>query len=181
MKKGTRNIIWSNVYGEADLDPNSPNWKEFLDEEYPDTSQEQREQIVAEENDSYLEDERGNLDIQLSNDIIIIADLGLWNGRHTGYKLIKSGNIKDCLFFTQNIEQAVWYVDGYHNLRCDAYHHDGINHYLYRMLKENISDNQKDTFLNKIYDGVVTMTDITRYTVSVGKEIEKVYGWEKSA
>ena len=46
-------------------------------------------------NHDYLEDERVNLNIQLPQPIICIADLGRWNGRFSGYKEIASGNIRD--------------------------------------------------------------------------------------
>ena len=49
-------------------------------------------------NGEYLNDERENLDIQLSQPILVIGDLGMWNGRRMGYKEIASGNIRDCLY-----------------------------------------------------------------------------------
>ena len=52
---------------------------------------------MCETNADYLSDERVNLNIQLSQPILVIADLGLWNGRRMGYKEIPSGNIRDCL------------------------------------------------------------------------------------
>lgn len=42
--------------------------------------------LMYEINGGYLEDERINLDIQLSKPIIVIADLGLWNGRKADTK-----------------------------------------------------------------------------------------------
>ena len=53
---------------------------------------------MVETNKDYLSDERANLNIQLSQPIIIIGDIGRWNGRVMGYKMIDSGNIKDCLY-----------------------------------------------------------------------------------
>ena len=50
---------------------------------------------MYERNGEYLDDERMNLDIQLDKPILVIVDLGLWNGRYSGYKEIKSGNIKE--------------------------------------------------------------------------------------
>ena len=37
-------------------------------------------------NNRYLDDERVNLNIQLDQPILVIADLGLWNGRRPGYQ-----------------------------------------------------------------------------------------------
>lgn len=84
--------IWSN----ADLDYEE--WKDWMEEEYPTLSDDERVAMMYEENGHYLEDERLNLDIQLSQPILVVADLGLWNGRRTGYKEIPSGNIRDCLY-----------------------------------------------------------------------------------
>ena len=52
--------IWSN----ADLDYEE--WKDWMEEEYPTLSEDERVTMMYEENGHYLEDERLNLDIQLS-------------------------------------------------------------------------------------------------------------------
>lgn len=165
MKK----IIWSNV------NLSFEDWKEDLEEEFPDKSEDELHEIMYERNNDYLEDERINLNIQLSMPIIVIADLGLWDGRHSGYKEIPSGNIRDCLY--SDNDYSTWYVDELGDLRCDDSHHDGTNHYLYRVYKENVSETSKENFLGKILEGKVTRSDITRMTRKLGDEIKKVYGW----
>ena len=127
--------IWSN----ADLDYEE--WKDWMEEEYPTLSDDERVAMMYEENGHYLEDERLNLDIQLSQPILVVADLGLWNGRRTGYKEIPSGNIRDCLY--SDYDYTTWYVDRNGDFRCDDTHHDGTNHYLYRVYKDNVSQAQK--------------------------------------
>ena len=107
--------------------------------------------------------------------IPFIGDLGLWNGRRSGYKMIDSGNIKDCLF--SDTDYTEWYVDKYGDLRADAVHHDGTNHYLYRAFKDGVSDTQKENLQYKIYCGKATRADITRVTKRLGDEIAKVYGF----
>ena len=99
-------------------------------------------------NADYLDDERTNLNIQLSQPILVIADLGRWNGRVMGYKEIPSGNIQDCLY--SDTDYSTWYMDKLGDLRCDAVHHDGV----------------------------ATRADITRLTRRLGDEIARVYGWE---
>ena len=159
--------IWSN---NLDYD----DWKNDLEELYPDYSDEDRISLMYDINNEYLEDERVNLDIQLDRPILVIADLGLWNGRFSGYKEIGSGRISECLY--SNTDYCTWYVDGYGDLRCDAVHHDGTNHYLYRTYKENVSDTQIENLKNKIYEGTVTRRDITRITRRIGDAIAEVYG-----
>jgi len=133
--------IWSN----ADLDYEE--WKDWMEEEYPTLSDDERVAMMYEENGHYLEDERLNLDIQLSQPILVVADLGLWNGRRTGYKEIPSGNIRDCLY--SDYDYTTWYVDRNGDFRCDDTHHDGTNHYLYRVYKDDVSQAQKDRLKKK--------------------------------
>jgi hypothetical protein len=130
--------------------------------------------FIDEQYNSYLEDARINLDIQLNRPIIVIADLGLWDGRKPGYKMINSGNIKDCLYTEGGY--TAWYVDKLGDLRADAPHHDGTNYYLYRVFRDNISDTQIENFKNKIYSGKFTREDIVRYTKKLGDYIFQVYG-----
>lgn len=164
-----RNLIWSNY----DLDYDD--WRADLEEYYPELSENERIEVMYETNNDYLDDERVNLDIQLNMPILVIGDLGLWTGRYSGYKEIASGNIKDCLF--ADTDYSSWYVDTLGDLRCDASHHDGTNHYLYRVYKDGVSEEQMDNLKDKIYRGVATRADITRITRRLGDEIGKVYGW----
>lgn len=116
-----------------------------------------------------------DLDYQFDMPILVVADLGLWNGRHKGSALIRSGRLSDC--FHTNCDCATWYVDGRKNLRCDASHHDGNNHYLYRVFKPDVSDTQIENLQYKIADDTVTGADISRLTSRVGDAIAEIYGF----
>lgn len=99
--------------------------------------------------------------------IICIADLGLWNGRHSGHKLL--GNTLDTCFTMLNGNYtAEWYLEN-RNLKCTQCHHDGTNYLLFRQFKPNVTQSQIDNFCRKIYNGKVTSADITKYTESLGK------------
>ena len=115
-----RHVVWSNE--NLDLE----DWRADLEEEYPGYSDDELYEIMCDTNSSYLSDERVNLNIQLSQPILVVADLGLWNGRRMGYKEIESGNIRDCLY--SNYNYTTWYVDKNGDFRCDDSHHDGTNH-----------------------------------------------------
>ena len=141
-------------------------------------TEDERMALMYEINNRYLDDERVNLNIQLDQPILVIADLGLWNGRRTGYQEISSGNIRDCLYSGRDIEYATWYVDKLGDLRCDAIHHDGTNHLLYRTYKPGARDSQIDLLKEKLYYGKAVRSDITRITRRLGDEIGKVYGWD---
>jgi hypothetical protein len=168
--------IWSNY------DLNLEDWidgiKERFDEcgvDYSDWDENKFYEEMVEENDLYFEDEKCNLNIPTEGRIVCIADVGLWNGRRMGYKLY-GHNIKECLEFFEGCDYADFYVDRY-DFRCKQTHHDGSHFCTFREFKPNISSDQADNFLWKIYNGTVTKKDITRYTRSLAPYIKKVYWW----
>lgn len=166
-----RHIIWSNV----DLDYERY-WKADMETEYPDMTEDERIEMMYELNADYLNDERMNLDIQLNTPILVLGDLGLWNGRFQGYKMIESGNIKDCLY--SQGDKSEWYVDDKGDLHCDDFHQDGANHYLYRAVKGDITEGQLEALLNDIYMGKDCTAEIAWFTERIGDEIGRVYGWD---
>lgn len=170
--------IWSNIGIKLE------DWKEFLDdyekncfnrafEEGVEFDESFRYYAINDYLDQSLDDERMNLDIQLNNPILVIADLGLWNGRVLAYKIIESGNIKD-IFYSNMGDYSEWYSDG-RNILGTEIHHDGTNHYEYREIKDmetihNLTD--------KLYRWEkVDRKLITRYTKSILPSVKKVYGW----
>ena len=167
--KEDRHVIWSNY----DLD--YEDWRDDLEAEYPELTEDQRIALMYEINGDYLDDERTNLNIQLSQPILVIGDLGLWYGRRSGYKEIESGNIRDCLY--ADTDYSTWYVDKLGDLRCDAIHHDGTDHYLYRAYKDGVRESQIDLLKDKLYRGIATRADVTRITRRLGDDIARVYGF----
>jgi hypothetical protein len=166
MKKYT---IWSNYNLDlADWDGCRDGWEELTDA--------QRWEYVSWLNEEYLNDERANLQIGLPEDIIVIADLGLWNGRRCGYKELNHNIIGDALY-DSTCYYMEWYCDMY-DLHFKGAHHDGANHYLYRYWKPGTSEAQRENFLEKLYNGTATKRDITRYTCSLRPAIAAVYGWK---
>lgn len=164
-----KHVIWSN----RDLD--LEDWRETLEENYPEMDDYGLTDMMYQANDDNLPDERANLDIQVGGDILAVADLGRWDGRVIGYKLIESGNIKDCLY--TNCDYCEWYVDRDGEFRCDESHHDGTNHIYYRKFREGVTEEQKEDLLADIYDHKAKQEDIDRLTDKLGEAIGKVYGW----
>lgn len=164
-----RHIIWSNHALDYE------DWKDYLEEEYPELSENERISLMYEINGDRLDDERSNLNISLSQPILVIGDLGLWNGRRMAYKEIKSGNIRDCLY--SDTDYSTWYVDKNGDFRCEAIQHDGTNHYLYRTYKDGVSDTQIERLKDKLYRGIATRSDISRITRRLGDIIAAVYGF----
>lgn len=97
-----RYVLWT------DINLNFDDWKDDLLSEYPELSENELIEKMYEVNADYLDDERVNLNRQLSQPILIIGDLGLWNGRANGYKMIDSGNLKDCLYTNSDMADGMW-------------------------------------------------------------------------
>ena len=170
MAKSEKLVIWS--------DDDIMSIQDDLSAENPEMSEPESWEEAGRLNADYLCDVRANLDIQMPQAILVIGSLGLWNGRRIGYKEIDSGNIADCFFSDADFNE--WYLDGRGDLCCDATHHDGTNHYLYRVYKNSATDTQIENLKEKIYCGTVTRRDITRITSRLGDKIASVYGFKIS-
>lgn len=162
-----RHIIWSN----RNLD--LADWKDFLEEEYPEVTDEYEQyELISEMNMEYLRDERCNLSEKVDGRILVIADLGLWDGRRQGYKILDN-TISDILY-DEDGEYLEWYGDGY-NIKATVSHHDGTNFYEYRVIRE---DRNIENLLDAIYNGEeINRKKLNYYTKSLYPYIAKIYGW----
>jgi hypothetical protein len=116
-------------------------------------------------------DERMNLDVDVEGVIVCFASLGLWNGRVNGAKVVGT-NVRDILY-DNNCDYLTWYCDKY-NVRCDAVHHDGRNHYLYRVVKDRET---ADRIVDKIAYKDMSEEQFRRATRSLRPYVSKVYGF----
>lgn len=170
MKK---RIIWSNI--NLDIEDWRDGYKEYL--EMNDMDEDPNDEDAIREwmydlNNEYIDDERVNLDKKVDGKILVIGDIGRWNGRVNGYKIIDSCKISDILY--TDCDYVEWYGDG-HNIRCTAHHHDGTNHYLYRVIRK---DRNIDNLLDAIYNGEeITSSKLNYYTRSLYTDVAKIYGW----
>ena len=180
-----KHTIWQNT------DLNIEDFKKMLLEEYPDeyetwletATESEIARLMYQQNWDWLADERSNLDIDIGTEIICIADVGRWNGRHRGYKLIRSGNIKDCLHLSDDCGEGVFYVDeADKDLHCTEHHHDASNYLRFRAFRKGITDRQRDFLLESLYCTTDSCEDlIHKYTKPIGPAIAKVYGWKLKA
>lgn len=163
MKK---HIIWSN------RNLNIEDWKDFLEEEYPDVDDVYEQyRIIEDLNTLYFEDEYVNLNQEIDGRILVVADLGFWNGRKQGYKILNR-NVNNIL--TTGEDYTEWYGDGY-NIKATAVHHDGTNYYEYRVIRE---DRDIDKLLYAIYNGEeISRQKLNYYTKSLYPYVAKIYGW----
>ena len=175
-------IIWSNE--NLDTEDWKESFKEFIEMNNLDIDPNDEEKLhkyMVETNDEYLSDERINLNINVpgTDTILVIADLGFWDGRCSAYREIHADKISDCLYIMdRDTDYATWYLDNRGDFCCDQIHHDGTNHLCYRAYKPNMTEAQKENLKAKLYIGTATRADITRVTQRLGDEIAKVYGWD---
>ena len=114
-----------------------------------------------------LDDERMNLDIETEGRIIAIADVGLWNGRRQGYKILGT-NVNEIFRISEDYNE--YYSDG-HNIKATCVHHDGTNYIEYRVIREG-----RD--IDNLFDGKeITRKRLNYYTKSLLPYVKKVYGW----
>lgn len=117
-----------------------------------------------------LNDERRNLNVDVDGCIVAFADLGLWDGRHNGAKVVGT-NVAKILY--SDCDYVDWYCDRY-NVRCDASHHDGTNHMIYRVAK---SYDDAEKIVNAVaYEGM-TEDEFIAKTKSLRPYVAKVYGF----
>lgn len=124
-----------------------------------------------------INDERANLDIEVPEGILIIANLGLWHGTRHAYSDKEPTNVRDCLYGHCGGYLKFYVEDG--EFMAEETHHDGTNHYKFRKWASGVSDEQKDELRNAIYNGEESKADrlIYELTESLAPEIAKVYGW----
>ena len=170
MKK---KIIWSNI------DIGFDEWKQDLILSKQEDCRNNPDDVTDNEvwnfiNDSLdmqIQDERHNLNIKTDGRILVIADIGRWNGRVPGYKIL-GRNISDILY--SSADYIEWYSDGY-NIRATAHHHDGVNHYLYKEIRE---DKNIQNLLDAIYSGKeISRSMMKNYTKSINPYVKYTYGW----
>ena len=161
-----KHTIWTSDIGDL------KNWQEFLDEYYPDADESEQYQAVTELNNDYLDDERINLNIPCR--ILAIAELGLWNGIHKGFKFYD--NISEILY--SDCEDAEWYVED-DKLKAVMHHHDGTNYISYYLVNDGVDG--YDDFEDEVYAtyGNVDQTLFDKYcdAKALANKVNAVYGW----
>ena len=169
METKEKKIIWTS---EIDVDAWREDIKEWYPSEYEDeelTDEYVYEMATRENNDTLSDVIEYEFNKDIGKPIVIIANLGLWNGRRRAWKLLNSTNLKDIFSFCE--DRPTWYVeDG--EIKCDDIHHDGTNHYTYRAIKDDISDWE---FEEMMYEG----KNVDELTEKLGHYVAEIYGWEE--
>lgn len=117
-------------------------------------------------------DEKSNLDVDVNGVIVAFGDLGLWHGRVNASKVIGT-NVHDILNCTCG-DYIHFYCDRW-NTYCTDIHHDGRNHYLFRVAKDR---DEAERIAHKVgYEGM-TREQFMRATKSLRPYIADVYGFK---
>lgn len=125
-------------------------------------------------------DEQNNLNVEMDGGwgcMIVIADLGLWDGRHKGYRMMGGKTVNMAFSAFQGDFYKLVYDSDTDDVKGIDHHHDGTNYYTFREVRrgKDISELQ-----DLIYSEKATQEDIDKYTKPLGKYVRKVYGWKKT-
>ena len=164
-------VIYETMY---DVDDWKEAFKEYCEANQLNEDEEDIYDFIDDQIRFWYEDEEANLNIPIDGDILVIADLGLWNGRRSAYQIIHATKVSDIFNVCTNYDDVRFYCDRY-NVRADLYHHDGCNHVEFRLIKDG---KNAQSLIDKLYDNEdYTREDVRRCTTSLRKYVAKVYGW----
>jgi hypothetical protein len=168
-------VIWKSygMYSLKEMEQAEQDAREHLKEnDFEDWETVDVTDTIYEDIDMWFGDEESNLYKQLDGRILAIADMGLWNGRRSGYKILGT-NLNEVLTTGIGCDEKEVYCDAY-NVYAEGYHHDGRNYVEFREIRE---DKDIEPLLNKLYSNEpVSRAEIRRYTKSLRPYIKQVYG-----
>lgn len=164
-RKPKKHIVVSDMYSTIYSDVVMEDLKEF----YPDASDKLLDELAS---DLYFDNRRLLMntfaDTIFPTDVICIAELGLWDGVRRAFRIFDAPTLDELFTSGQDIDEAEWYIDEHNDLRRNAYHHDGTNHYLYRQIRSEIGPMARRNFYDKIQAGTLTRKDLNYYTIALG-------------
>ena len=165
-----RHIIWQDAIYEDEK-----NWEEAYREETGGECGNLSEFISDRVNEAYG-DERANLNIEVPNGILVIADLGAWDGRKSGHLNHDLSNVNECLHSYCGGYLKVYLED---DLIAEEAHHDGTNVYTFRKWRDDVTEEQKDDLRIALWaqEKEKAAELIAKYTLSLYPEVAKAYGW----
>lgn len=134
-------------------------------------SDEEVNEFIYDESGMDFECEQDNLNRVLEGKILAIADLGLWSGRVSGYKLLGT-QLAEILTFA-NEDSFKLYSDG-KDIRKIANHHDGTNRILFREVRNGVNI---ENLTGRIYHNeTINRKTLDYYTKSLLPVVAEIYG-----
>lgn len=164
-----KQIIWSSEYlfDDKAREEYESSQRGILDDEDYDVSDAEWAEVV----NGNLSDERMNLDKRIDGVVMAFADLGFWNGRRLGYKIL-GHNING--IFNVSEDDNEWYGDGF-NIRGNLTHHDGTHHVLYRVAKDIY---EAEHIGELIFNREIDEAGFRKKTRSLYPYVAEIYGWK---
>lgn len=164
-------VIFETMY---DVDDWQDSFKDYCEINELDEDEEDIYEYINDNISCWLQDEKCNLNKPIDGDILVIADLGLWDGRRSAYQVIHATKLADIFNVMGNYDDVRFYCDQY-NVKADLYHHDGTNHVEFRLIKKG---HTATSLMDKLYNQEeYTREDVRNCTTSLRKAVAKVYGW----
>lgn len=172
MAKNVRHLIYTTQYDEDECKKEYEEWLEWLEEIEESASKLTLDDYIQDTLSQTLQDEYLNLNVECGQ-IIAIADLGLWDGRHSAYKLNGKGSL-NAIFDMVHGDDYDIFVEG-NDVKAVVRHHDGTNYITFREVR-------KDRDIKKICDMLYNQKEVSNrlisaYTKPLGKLVANIYGW----
>ena len=169
MAKKVKHTIYTTDYNEEDWRKDYEEWLEMNEYTPEDIS---LEEYIQDSLAIFAQDEYSNLSKECGQ-IIAIADLGLWDGRHSAYQLSKKGNL-NAIFDMIHGDDYEIFVEG-NDVKAVVHHHDGTNYVTFREVR-------KDRNIKKICYMLYNQKEVSNrlisaYTKPLGKRVANIYGW----
>ena len=165
-------IVWSDQYND--------DWEEAYKEEHPDATPDELNIAWCEEAAISFEGERANLNIPITQNVLVIKTINRWNGQTVCCSVIKRDTIGDLLEYF--FDRHTFYVDAETgDFICEADHHDGTNYYRFREISADAPNDSIDDLIYKIETGDEYTDALDALTKTFGGRIAKIYGWEVQA
>ena len=128
-------------------------------------------EAIYEDDELVYGEEKETLDKILDGKILVIVDLGRWNGRHNGYKVL-GNNLNEVMTNFNNDDMHV-FCDG-KDVRAEAMDHDGTSYFLFREIKDSANI---DRLLGAIYNNEdISRQKLSYYTRSLAPYVNSAYG-----
>ena len=169
MAKKVKHTIYTTDQNEEDWRNDYEEWLEMNEYTPEDIS---LEEYIQDSLAIFAQDEYSNLSKECGQ-IIAIADLGLWDGRHSAYQLSKKGNL-NAIFDMIHGDDYEIFVDG-NDVKAIVHHHDGTNYITFREVREGRN-------IQRICDMLYNQEEVSNrlisaYTKPLGKLVASIYGW----
>ena len=169
MAKKVKHTIYTTDYNKEDFREGYEEWLEMNEYTPEDRS---LEEYIQDSLAIFAQDEYSNLSKECGQ-IIAIADLGLWDGRHSAYQLNDKGKL-NAIFDMIHSDDYEIFVEG-NDVKAIVHHHDGVNYITFREVR-------KGRNIKRICDMLYNQEEVSNrlisvYTKPLGKLVASIYGW----